>query len=92
MTVAAVLIILLSALDAVLTGLLLSQGGTELNPVINTLMERGGDGWIAVKMFLTVAGVSVLYKYNRYTALRILSLVYISVISYELVLITNLYM
>jgi len=56
----AMLIMLLSVGDAMLTLQLMHQGAIEVNPVMAMLLDGGSPGFAYVKVALTAAGVTVL--------------------------------
>lgn len=56
----ALVILLLSCADALLTLLLLSHGASEVNPVMAPLVQGSGHAFAFWKLFLTAAGVIVL--------------------------------
>jgi len=96
---ALVLLILgLSALDGVLTVMLISQGANEVNPVMALFVPHNLGWFAAVKLGLTSAGAAVLVACARMKLFRLfpgellLYLVagcYIALVSYELHLLEN---
>ncbi len=66
--VIAVLILLFSVADAVLTLTLLDHGALEANPVMAALAKGGASGFAAVKIGLTAAGVILLTMVARVRA------------------------
>lgn len=93
------LILGLSALDGVLTIMLISQGANEANPIMALLVPHN-LGWFAVtKLGLTSAGAAVLVACARMRLFRfipgeaLLYLVvgcYVALIAYELHLLENI--
>lgn len=93
----AVILMLLSVTDSVLTLTLISRGGTEFNPFMNTLLQHSVWAFTSAKMLLTAipsiilvaAGNFVLF--NRWRARSILATMvglYLGLIAYELVLVS----
>jgi hypothetical protein len=97
--VTAILILLLSALDALLTLELVSRGATEINPLMEPLVRGSGHGFAIWKLGLTSLGVIVLTLLARMRVLGrfavgwILYLVlcgYLVLVGYELWLLRTL--
>jgi Domain of unknown function (DUF5658) len=65
-------ILLLSAADAFLTGILLVRGADEINPVMAALVYRGVATFAAFKMTMTGAGIVVMVFLSRYRFMRVL--------------------
>lgn len=96
---ALVLLILgLSALDGVLTVMLISQGANEVNPVMALFVPHNLGWFAAVKLGLTSVGAAVLVACARMKLFRLfpgellLYLVvacYVALVSYELHLLEN---
>lgn len=96
---ALVLLILgLSALDAVLTLLLMSQGANEVNPIMALFVPHNLGWFAAIKLGLTSMGAAVLVACARMRLFRLfpgellLYLVvacYVALIGYELHLLEN---
>src|ERR1700733_2773176 len=63
-------ILLLSAADAFLTGILLVQGADEINPVMAALVYRSVAMFAALKMAMTGAGIMVMVFLARYRFMR----------------------
>ena len=91
--VAALGIVLLSVVDAFLTGLLVSRGGRELNPLMAWLLDAGFEVFFAVKFLLTAGCVVLLLIHRRFpvagrlTAYHLVAAVllgYVALIHYEL--------
>src|SRR5258707_4764458 len=59
-------ILLLSAADAFLTGILLVHGADEMNPVMAVLLYRSVAMFAALKMAMTGAGIVVMVFLARY--------------------------
>jgi Domain of unknown function (DUF5658) len=88
----AMLILLLSAIDAVLTLALVDRGATEANPLMAPLVGGSGHGFALWKLGLTIFGVVTLVVYARLHLigrLRVGSLLYlvlalyVALIAYE---------
>ncbi len=87
-----IVILLLSAADALLTLTLLQHGAYEANPLMAPLVA-GSGGWFAMwKVGLTTAGVVVLVLLSRYrlfgrvrvgALLYVVLALYVALISYE---------
>jgi hypothetical protein len=65
-------ILLLSAADAFLTGILLVHGADEINPVMAALVYRGVATFAAFKMAMTGAGIMVMVFLARYQFMRVI--------------------
>jgi hypothetical protein len=88
-----VCILLLSAADAFLTGILLMHGAEEINPVMAALVYRSVATFAAFKMAMTGAGIMVMVFLARYRFLRVIRVqlvlyavltVYAGLIGYEI--------
>ncbi len=86
-------ILLLSATDAFLTGILLVHGADEVNPIMALLVYRNVAVFAALKMAMTGAGIMVLVFLARYRFMRVIRvdlvmyavlLVYAWLIGYEI--------
>ena len=86
-------ILLLSATDAFLTGILLLHGADEVNPIMAVLVYRNVATFAAFKMGMTGIGVIVMVFLARHRFMRVLRvelvlyamlLVYVGLISYEI--------
>jgi hypothetical protein len=93
-----VLILGLSALDGVLTVMLLSQGANELNPVMALFVPHHLGWFAAVKLGLTSLSAAVLVACARMKLFRLfpgelllylVAAAYIALVSYELHLLEN---
>lgn len=93
-----VLILGLSALDGVLTLMLMSQGANEANPIMALFVPHNLGWFAAIKLGLTSIGAAVLVACARMTLFRVipgealLYLVvgcYIALVAYELHLLDN---
>lgn len=62
----AIVILLLSIADALLTLTLVSRGATELNPLMRPLVSGSGQGFALWKLGLTALGVVVLTMLARF--------------------------
>jgi hypothetical protein len=89
----ALLVMLLSAADAVLTLTLISLGAEEANPVMARLMAGSGYSFTAWKLGLTAAGVVVLTPLAKLRAfglvpvgalLYVILAIYVLLVVYEL--------
>jgi hypothetical protein len=96
MFAAVLLLVVASLVDAVLTIRLLQEGGTEINPLMDRLLNVGVMPFLVVKYVLTVAGLPLLLIFkNRYlfgSCIRVgyfiptAVLLYAVLIGYQLVL------
>ena len=93
----AVILMLLSVTDSVFTLILISRGGTEVNPFMDALLQHSVWAFAAAKMLLTgipavilvAAGNLLLFK--RWRARSILAALvgmYLGLITYELFLLS----
>jgi hypothetical protein len=85
-------ILLLSATDAFLTGILLLHGADEVNPIMAVFVYRNVAVFAAIKMAMTGISVTVMVFLSRYRFMRVLRvdlvlyavlLVYFWLIGYE---------
>jgi hypothetical protein len=67
-----ILVLSLSLLDAFLTLILLSQGATELNPILNYYLSHGPSVFLLVKYGLTVFSVLIILLMKDLLATRCL--------------------
>ena len=90
---AALLVLLLSLADTLLTLVLVHHGAIEINPVMAPLVVGGGRGFAFLKLALTATAVTVLVALTRVPTFgRLLAgpilvgaaFVYVLLISYEL--------
>ncbi|HEY2462590.1 MAG TPA: DUF5658 family protein [Steroidobacteraceae bacterium] len=65
-------ILLLSAADAFLTGILLVHGADEINPLMAVLVYRSVAAFAAFKMAMTGTGILVMVFLSRYRFMRVL--------------------
>ncbi len=86
-------ILLFSAADAFLTGILLVHGADEVNPIMALLVYRNVAVFAALKMAMTGAGIVVMVFLSRYRFMRVIRvdlvlyavlLVYAWLIGYEI--------
>jgi hypothetical protein len=86
-------ILLLSAADAFMTGLLLVQGADEVNPFMAVLVYRSVAAFVALKMGMTGVSILVMVFLSRYRFMRVLRvdlvlyavlMVYLWLIGYEI--------
>jgi hypothetical protein len=86
-------ILLLSAADAFLTGILLMHGADEVNPIMAVLVYRNVAEFAALKMAMTGVGIVVMVVLARYRFMRVVRvdlvlyvvlLVYAWLIGYEI--------
>lgn len=68
----AIALMALSILDAVFTLTLLARGGTELNPVMNALLQHSVWAFTGVKMLLTGIPAIVLVAVGNLTLFRVI--------------------
>ena len=66
----AIVVLLLCVADALLTLQLLTDGATEVNPLMALLVHRGALGFALVKLSLTGAGVLMLVSIARFRVFR----------------------
>ncbi|HEX3951811.1 MAG TPA: DUF5658 family protein [Steroidobacteraceae bacterium] len=87
-----VCILLLSAADAFLTGILLVHGADEVNPIMAVLVYRSVALFAALKMSMTGTGIVMMVFLARYRFMRVIRvelalyavlLVYAWLIGYE---------
>lgn len=90
-------LILLSVLDTIFTLTIIANGGTEVNPVMNTLLQSSVVSFTIVKMLLTGIPATLLVLlanvklFNRWRARSILAALvglYLGLIAYELLLLS----
>lgn len=88
----AIMILLMSVLDAILTLTLINEGASEVNPIMAFLLERTPQLFITAKMFLTGAGIVVLVALARARVFRVIRisiiihwcmLGYVALLAYE---------
>ena len=82
---AAILILILSAADALLTLELISRGAVEINPIMEPLVRESGLSFALWKLGLTSMGVVVLTMAARLRVLRRIvvgSLLYVVLLGY----------
>ena len=65
-------ILLLSATDAFLTGILLLHGADEVNPIMAVFVYRNVATFAALKMALTGVSIMVMVFLSRYRFMRVL--------------------
>lgn len=91
-------ILMLSALDATLTLILIHHGGSEINPVMAVLIEHDVQWFINIKLLLTTLGVIFLVTHCHFRLLKYIKVSHIlyfclasyaSLISYECVLLSR---
>ncbi len=97
MVMLATLLMCLSIADSVFTLTLIERGGTEVNPVMNALLQHSVWSFAAVKMTLTAVPAMILVAtgnlvlFNRWRARSILAALvglYAGLIVYELALLS----
>ena len=66
----AIIVLLLCVADALLTLQLLTDGATEVNPLMAALVARGALGFALVKLALTGSGVLTLVSIARFRVFR----------------------
>lgn len=97
--IVAITIFVLSALDAALTLTLVHYGAQEANPLLRPVLARNTQDFIHLKLLLTAVPLVVLVAHSRlviYGYLRVerlihgLLVVYVTVIVYELILLSLL--
>jgi hypothetical protein len=91
-------ILLLSAADAFLTGILLVHGADEVNPLMAVLVYRNVAVFAALKMAMTGAGIVVMVFLARHRFMRLIRvdlvlyavlLVYAWLIGYEIAMLPS---
>jgi hypothetical protein len=89
----ALVILILSLIDSLLTLVLLDHGAVEINPLMRLLIVEGGRLFALVKLGLTASCVTLLIvttrsrAFGRYPAgpiLYLTALIYLGLVSYEL--------
>ena len=80
-----VAILVLNCLDIYNTLIILSYGGTELNPAMDYLIQKDVMLFGFVKMFVTSMGLFVLYMYKK-EYIKYILLFYIVLIIYQIYL------
>lgn len=97
MVTLAILLMVLSVMDSVFTLTLISRGGSEVNPVMNALLQYSVWSFMAVKMLLTAVPAIILVAtgnlllFKRWRARSILAALvglYLGLICYELALLS----
>lgn len=97
MVTLAILLMVLSVMDSVFTLTLISRGGSEVNPVMNALLQYSVWAFMAVKMLLTAVPAIILVAtgnlllFKRWRARSILAALvglYLGLICYELALLS----
>lgn len=97
MVTLAVVLMLCSIADSIFTLMLLSRGGTELNPIMNLLLQQSVWAFTGVKMMLTAIPAILLVAtgnmllFNRWRARSLLGAMvglYGGLIVYELLLLS----
>jgi len=95
----AILILLLSSADALLTLALVSRGATEMNPLMEPLVRGSGHGFAYWKLGLTALGVVFLTMLARFrilggiavgSILYVVLCAYLVLVGYELWLLRRL--
>jgi Domain of unknown function (DUF5658) len=88
----AIMILLMSVTDAILTLKLISEGASEANPIMAFLIDRTPQLFIATKMLLTGGGIVVLVALARARVFRVIRisiiihwcmLGYVALLAYE---------
>ena len=95
--VLAIALMILSVMDSLFTLTIIAHGGTEVNPVMDALLQKSVFGFTVVKMLLTaipalllVATANIVF-FNRWRARSILASMvglYAGLICYELLLLS----
>jgi len=89
----------MSCMDSIFTLRLLQLGSSELNPVMNYFIQLDSGLFFAVKLFLTAFCVVFIVMHKKFTLFKIISgyhmliatlVMYVSLISYELSMLTGL--
>ncbi len=92
----AIIILILSVMDGLLTLNLIELGAFEINPIVSTLVSINPYLFIFIKYLVTAVGIVILILFNNYRSkifgmrvaklLSIYAIFYIFVIGYELYL------
>ena len=91
---ALILIAVLSVSDSLITILILSKGGEEVNPIVRSAIELYGDGFWIWKFVITSACLVLLCLHSQFRRVRAihiaiaLSTIYLIVVLYEIQLIS----
>ena len=91
----AIVVLLLCVADALLTVQLLTEGATEVNPLMAQLVARGALGFVVVKLSLTGAGVLALVSIARFRVfgqLRAATLVHAVLFGYSVLVAYELWL
>jgi len=83
---AALAIIVLSVLDYIFTMFILSSGGTELNLLMDHVIQQSSATFFAVKYSLTALAVLLLLSHHQHTLLRtvkVKTILYLMVVGYS---------
>lgn len=95
----AVALMILSVMDSIFTLTIIANGGTEVNPIMNVLLEKSVTAFTVVKMLLTAipalilvatANLIVLSRWRARSLLAIMVGLYAGLICYELLLLSYL--
>jgi len=90
-------LIILSVLDSLFTLTIIAHGGTEVNPVMDILLQKSVTAFTVVKMLLTgipailLVATANLVLFNRWRSRSILAALvglYLGLIAYELLLLS----
>jgi hypothetical protein len=90
LALAALLILVLSILDAFFTLSFLARGGEELNPIVQNLIEAGPRPFVAVKAIVT--GLCVLFLIAHKNFLLVRQVLGLVLSFYTLLLVYHLYL
>ena len=64
MTEAIIAYVLANILDVVSTKKVLKNGGEELNPILRSAMDKGGNKWVALKFMLAGIALGIFLYFN----------------------------
>ena len=93
----AIMLMILSVMDSIFTLTIIAHGGTEVNPVMNVLLQKSVTAFTIVKMLLTAipaillvatANLVILNRWRARSLLATMVGLYAGLICYELLLLS----
>lgn len=93
----AIMLMILSVMDSIFTLTIIAHGGTEVNPVMNVLLQKSVTAFTIVKMLLTAlpaillvatANIVILNRWRARSLLATMVGLYAGLICYELLLLS----
>jgi hypothetical protein len=90
------LIVILNVFDSVLTLIILNNGGEEVNPIMDYLIQVCGNGFWVWKFIITSCSLLLLCihsqfkRYKAFHAILAASFIYVALLLYQVLLITHL--